>query len=315
MNYRLDLDYEPDVKPTKVKVGSEKHVAQLAQLNQMIGEALAANDYHFLWQHDQLCREMNRGAIFSGFKEMALNFVPTFKVKRERQLTNEERNSGQKTFFSDIRMPSYCDRILYRSMPALAQNLTAVDFTSIPDVFTSDHKPVRATFALKPSHLPEKYTSPAHNTQIMFSDLVCTGGGMEDRNGVYLIFSGFPSNLTSKLVTKSEPKPVWKSSYELRLKVRPSTNSVEESKLHVIISVLDDKIGADETCGDVLIPVADVLAAPNSTCQFSLPLVHNGTNTGAVLTGTAVVIRQGEQGFSDWAKRKKFRGRSVWQLV
>jgi hypothetical protein len=46
------------------------------------------------------------------------------------------------TTYVDKRIPSYCDRILWRSLPGAAGDLSIKKLTSIPTISTSDHKPV-----------------------------------------------------------------------------------------------------------------------------------------------------------------------------
>jgi len=44
----------------------------------------------FIW-HAQLSNEMKEARVFIGFKEGPLNFAPTFKVKREKELEYDVR--------------------------------------------------------------------------------------------------------------------------------------------------------------------------------------------------------------------------------
>jgi len=69
-----------------------------------------------------------------------MTFSPTFKVNRV---------AGNE--YKDQRIPSYCDRVLWKSMPSLAFCVKQVSLRSLPEVSTSDHKPVVAEFAVKPT--------------------------------------------------------------------------------------------------------------------------------------------------------------------
>jgi hypothetical protein len=40
------------------------------------------------------------------------------------------------------RLPSYCDRVLWKSMPPLASHVQLQTLSHLPNVTTSDHKPV-----------------------------------------------------------------------------------------------------------------------------------------------------------------------------
>jgi len=76
----------------------------------------------------------------SGFTEGTYDFAPTFKVKRDPGMHHK-----------DQRIPSYCDRVLWRSMPPLKANVQQTMLTSVPGVSTSDHKPVASAFHITPT--------------------------------------------------------------------------------------------------------------------------------------------------------------------
>jgi hypothetical protein len=49
------------------------------------------------------------------------------------------------------RIPSYCDRVLHKSLPGLRANIKLNRFASVEAITTSDHKPVVAEFQLTPT--------------------------------------------------------------------------------------------------------------------------------------------------------------------
>ena len=51
-------------------------------------------------------------------------------------------------FYDEKRIPSYTDRILFKSLPAFNQNLKLLSFQSCEDVPSSDHKPVVTAFTV-----------------------------------------------------------------------------------------------------------------------------------------------------------------------
>jgi inositol-1,4,5-trisphosphate 5-phosphatase len=87
----------------------------------------------------------------NGFKEMPLLFDPTYKF--------DIANSGGKRL-SDKRIPSWCDRVFYRYTGAKLYTLEPRDYSSVPSLCLSDHKPVFARFSLKRS------TPPVHRPPI-----------------------------------------------------------------------------------------------------------------------------------------------------
>ena len=97
---------------------------------------------------DQLKVAQARGEAFSGFREGTLAHAPTFKV---------ERKVGFQ--YKDQRVPSWCGRVLWKSMPRRRQHRAAV-LEAFLGVSTSDHKPVAATFSIEPSPTVETPARP-----------------------------------------------------------------------------------------------------------------------------------------------------------
>eukprot|EP00299_Pterocystis_sp_00344_P019152 c9528_g1_i1.p1 GENE.c9528_g1_i1~~c9528_g1_i1.p1 ORF type:complete len:561 (+),score=103.89 c9528_g1_i1:26-1684(+) len=308
MNYRIDPNYQPGMKPIKVKSDSEEYRSDYAKIMEIINR----KNFAELKQFDQLSQEIARGAIFHNFQEMKLDFAPTFKVLRGRQLAEVDKVKPDTSdhLYSMQRIPSYCDRVLWHSLPAVKSAVTPISVTSVPAIDTSDHKPVRALFRLRTFEEPVKFSEPNENSQLMFTNITCTGGDMAERVGFYLVFSCYPTSLISKLVTRPTTKPIWPGPINLRIKVRPLVDATLdvrpaiETNLHVIITVVDDKIGLDETCGDAILPIGDVIQR-NDTVQFSVPLIQHTRDTGAVLSGTLAIVNQKEPGWQNWSQRKK----------
>jgi hypothetical protein len=82
-----------------------------------------------------------------GFQEGRLCFPPTFKYER-----------GPRGRLSSSRVPSWTDRILWRAATSAAGVLSASYYTSVPEMHSSDHKPVVAGFTLvvtpEAAHMP-----------------------------------------------------------------------------------------------------------------------------------------------------------------
>ncbi|KAI0565559.1 Inositol polyphosphate-related phosphatase [Gracilaria domingensis] len=89
---------------------------------------------------DQLLQEMDAGRAFQGFVEGKTDFAPTYRYER-----GSRRYSSVK-----MRIPSYCDRILYRSLPGCKIELD--QYRSADEIMTSDHSPVYASFRASMSH-------------------------------------------------------------------------------------------------------------------------------------------------------------------
>ena len=83
---------------------------------------------------------MDAGHVLTGFHSAPLNFEPTFKVARTKGYEYNQK-----------RTPSYCDRILWKSMPTRRKHIRQVSLRAVPSVSTSDHKPILACFEIQQS--------------------------------------------------------------------------------------------------------------------------------------------------------------------
>ncbi|CAG9583633.1 endonuclease/exonuclease/phosphatase_-_putative [Leishmania major strain Friedlin] len=104
-----------------------------------------SNIRSILINNDQLSLERARGKVFQRFQEGDLLFRPTYKyeVSAGGGFTLNEYNFSQKK----NRMPAYCDRILYKKrMSSAARRITIRLYTDVPNVRSSDHRPVVALF-------------------------------------------------------------------------------------------------------------------------------------------------------------------------
>jgi hypothetical protein len=106
--------------------------------------AIETHDLTFLSKFDQLLLEMSKGLSLANFQEAPLTFAPTFKLAR-----------GTRSSYDGKRVPSWCDRILYNSLPEYDKYLQILKYASIDDVLSSDHVPVCATFQLKVPEINE----------------------------------------------------------------------------------------------------------------------------------------------------------------
>ncbi|XP_054648241.1 inositol polyphosphate phosphatase-like 1b isoform X2 [Dunckerocampus dactyliophorus] len=118
LNYRLDLDVQDILK----------HVSK--------------REFEELMCADQLTRERHKRKAFLYFKEEKIAFPPTYRYERGSRdcyLWQKYKTSGVR-----VNVPSWCDRILWKSYPNTHVVCTAYGCTD--DIFTSDHSPVFATF-------------------------------------------------------------------------------------------------------------------------------------------------------------------------
>ncbi|GMF32305.1 unnamed protein product [Phytophthora lilii] len=123
LNYRLDLNYTAPRQRNH-----EKHCAEVMAL-------VRAKKWAALNQNDQLKHQVEAKKALTGWELPPALFPPTFK--RVRHSLDE---------YLVKRVPSYCDRVLYKSLPGLRGNIKLQRFSCFEAIATSDHKPIAAAF-------------------------------------------------------------------------------------------------------------------------------------------------------------------------
>ncbi|KAF9567892.1 hypothetical protein EC968_003128 [Mortierella alpina] len=123
------------------------HTIWAGDLNYRIGlpeeqvkHHLKTQDYDALLKHDQLSSQRSMLKAFSEFEEHAIAFPPTYKYDVGTNIWD----SSEKR-----RVPSYTDRILWRSKDPEKDSVEPLYYKSHMDLLLSDHKPVSALFKLK----------------------------------------------------------------------------------------------------------------------------------------------------------------------
>jgi len=114
-----DLNYRIDVDSFEVCVEKVKN-----------------NKLSDLRECDQLLQEKKAGNVFTEFEEAKIKFAPTYKFKVG---TSDYEYKEKK-----VRIPAWCDRILYRG-----EQLTQLFYSSVVTPTISDHKPVVSMFNTK----------------------------------------------------------------------------------------------------------------------------------------------------------------------
>ncbi|KAI0567578.1 Inositol polyphosphate-related phosphatase [Gracilaria domingensis] len=126
-----------DLNYRVVAPGSSKE-----QRVEWVKEMVNARDWRALIAVDQLTKERLDGNVFADFEEADITFAPTFKINPQ---------TGQ---YSTHRIPSYCDRILWHSLPARVELVKCLQYQALTDFKESDHIPVYGAFELRVPALP-----------------------------------------------------------------------------------------------------------------------------------------------------------------
>lgn len=108
--------------------------------NEEVRRRIAKNDIEYLYQYDQLTKEISSGNAFKGYSEPTITFNPTYKFDKG---TNTYDSSEKQ------RTPSWTDRIVYRG-----GNTKPLAYSSSELLF-SDHRPVYAAYKSKVDFIDE----------------------------------------------------------------------------------------------------------------------------------------------------------------
>jgi len=90
-----------------------------------------------IFTHDQLKKEMEKKAVYNGFREGPITFCPTYRWERKEQVFSNKKEQS----------PSFTDRVLTHS---LASGLHQMEYNSAPSCLGSDHRPVFSVHVLSP---------------------------------------------------------------------------------------------------------------------------------------------------------------------
>jgi Ca2+-dependent lipid-binding protein len=229
-----------------------------------------AKNIAYLNENDELSHEIADKKVYAGFTEGSKTFLPTFKVERKAGLHHKKQ-----------RTPSYCDRILWKSMPSCAKDVVQEEYGSCEDLGTSDHKPVYASFTITPREKVAINHKLRDGPIVKFSNMKATNVMAADVNGLsdpYIRFYAYPDNLLVEDAGKfSSPKcekilatlnPTFPDDSMPTLYPAVATKA-ELAKTHLILAVTDyDMTNEDDLLGTVIFPFSKILVRMEYKLSF-----------------------------------------------
>ncbi|XP_077205403.1 phosphatidylinositol 3,4,5-trisphosphate 5-phosphatase 1 isoform X1 [Paroedura picta] len=105
-------------------------------------QKIKQQQYPELLSYDQLLIERKDQKVFLHFEEEEITFAPTYRFERntrENYVYTKQKATGMK-----YNLPSWCDRVLWKSYPMV--HVVCQSYGCTSDIMTSDHSPVFATF-------------------------------------------------------------------------------------------------------------------------------------------------------------------------
>ena len=104
-------------------------------------QLIAMQDYEELFKHDEFKEAKKESDVLVNFKEGSITFDPSYKYAF---------NSAEYDTSSKVRVPAWCDRILYEA----EGNLTQI-FYGRAELKLSDHRPIFGLFEAKVRRINE----------------------------------------------------------------------------------------------------------------------------------------------------------------
>lgn len=301
-------------------------------------DLIAGRDWQSLLGFDELNRELAGNRVLCGFTALTPEFPPTFKRLRRvmlppdgdviqiaeelQQITNEALASASAsikvtskkqslihpvlTFYHGKRLPSYTDRILYKSLPGFASKLQVDKFESIEAMASSDHKPVRAFFSVETSMGADGiatldsgeacfeirlHSLKGHGLKEMDMEVF---GGLSDP---YLVAFTDPVALINQKRSRVKSdtimhniNPEWND--ELTLELATTDYDGLKDNAHLFLSVWDyDVTKNDDLIGVLALSFKDMLDTFHSKKPFTFRefIFNNGLRCGEI-SGTIEVV-------------------------
>ncbi|NWX28222.1 SHP2A phosphatase, partial [Notiomystis cincta] len=144
LNYRLDMDMQVGTHRQQAgdSGGRGAWGSPSLPLAQDILTHVVKKEFQALLAVDQLTLEREKNKVFLQFSEGDISFPPTYRYERGTRDTyvwQKSKPTGMR-----INVPSWCDRVLWKSHPET--HLVCNSYGCTDDIVTSDHSPVFATF-------------------------------------------------------------------------------------------------------------------------------------------------------------------------
>ena len=245
---------------------------------------VARKDWAQLNRHDELKKALEEKQILSGFSTPACPFPPTYKVERRKGVA-----------YNYKRMPSYTDRILFKSNE-LTRKIEPIVYEPVPQFSTSDHKPIRGLFFL-PNRLhlnkPDRAVLTIILSRISCKGLVPASSLLHNDIHSYVSASCLPSELdlsphearrTSTI--RNTDRPSWPKAVELKLRVRVHDRDKIQGALIVIESRNENLVEADSSVGTGILDLEHIIRKSFGTHRWSSaieePLLRGGIRCGKI---------------------------------
>ncbi|NWU97387.1 SHIP1 phosphatase, partial [Upupa epops] len=274
-----DLNYRVEQPPTE----AENMIQKIRQ-----------QQYPELLAFDQLLAERRDQKVFLQFEEEEITFAPTYRFERgtrEKYAYTKQKATGMK-----YNLPSWCDRVLWKSYPMV--HVVCQSYGCTTDIMTSDHSPVFATFEVGvTSQFVSKNDSKYTDSQGEIEFLHCYATLKTKSQTKFYI--EFHSSCLESFVKSQEGENEDGSEGELVVKFIDAlpklTPIISDPEYlldqHILISIKSSD--SDESYGEGCIALR--IEATESLVPIHAELTHHGEKTGVFQGEIKLQTSQGKQ--------------------
>ncbi|XP_055502093.1 phosphatidylinositol 3,4,5-trisphosphate 5-phosphatase 1 isoform X1 [Leucoraja erinacea] len=256
-----------------------------------IVEKIKQQQYHELLAKDQLTIEMNDKKVFLQFQEEEITFPPTYRYERDKRDTytyTKQKATGLK-----YNLPSWCDRVLWKSYPNV--HVMCQSYGCTTDIVTSDHSPVFATFEVGVSTQFVSKTDPNNADSPGTINFLKCEATLKTKSKTKF-FIEFHSSCLENPVKSAEGENqesrdenlavIWSTPPELIPIISDPEYLLDQ---HILICV--KSTDSYESYGEGCI----ALQAGSNEITFNIPLEHRGEETGKFSGSYKLTISEGKQ--------------------
>uniref|UniRef100_A0A8C4V3P4 phosphatidylinositol-3,4,5-trisphosphate 5-phosphatase n=1 Tax=Falco tinnunculus TaxID=100819 RepID=A0A8C4V3P4_FALTI len=274
-----DLNYRVEQPPTE----AENIIQKIRQ-----------QQYPELLAFDQLLIERKDQKVFLQFEEEEITFAPTYRFERgtrEKYAYTKQKATGMK-----YNLPSWCDRVLWKSYPMV--HVVCQSYGCTTDIMTSDHSPVFATFEVGvTSQFVSKNDSKYTDSQGEIEFLHCYATLKTKSQTKFYI--EFHSSCLESFVKSQEGENEDGNEGELVVKFTDAlpklTPIISDPEYlldqHILISIKSSD--SDESYGEGCIALR--IEATESLVPIHTVLTHHGEKTGVFQGEIKLQTSQGKQ--------------------
>ncbi|NXV04103.1 SHIP1 phosphatase, partial [Cettia cetti] len=257
-------------------------------------QKIRQQQYPELLAFDQLLLERRDQKVFLQFEEEEITFAPTYRFERgtrEKYAYTKQKATGMK-----YNLPSWCDRVLWKSYPMV--HVVCQSYGCTTDIMTSDHSPVFATFEVGvTSQFVSKNDSKYTDSQGEIEFLHCYATLKTKSQTKFYI--EFHSSCLESFVKSQEGENEDGNEGELVVKFVEAlpklTPIISDPEYlldqHILISIKSSD--SDESYGEGCIALR--MEATESLAPIHTVLTHHGEKTGIFQGEIKLQTSQGKQ--------------------